>query len=155
MNTSQIMRETITEWQDKPNDEYPLGGTYQEASWRTAMCDVDQDTYKFDGYYSRLRANDEVEKIVDELLTAEDHGKIGSYRKRGFSTDTGKIGIGNRDIRVGDSICILGGGNMPFILRQVEGHAAVYQYIGQAYVHGIMDGEMMDEGQDMEWMSLV
>lgn len=33
---------------------------------------------------------------------------------------------------------------MPFILRQVEGHGGdiAYQYIGQAYVHGIMDGRL-------------
>ncbi|EEU46690.1 uncharacterized protein NECHADRAFT_77319 [Fusarium vanettenii 77-13-4] len=135
LNTDCRMKEIITEWQHTPNSEYPQGGTYKEASWRTILCDM--------------------EKMVNYELRQVKN--ISAYSKRGFSTAKGLIGLGNRDIQVGDFICVLGGGSMPFILRQVEGHGGdiAYQYIGQAYVHGIMDGEVMNEGQDLEWISLV
>jgi hypothetical protein len=118
------------------------------------MCDM----YKGQGSYRRLTPSDYSEKIVNNELEKLPHEVLlGARNKKGFSTNTGMIGLGNRDIRVGDCICILGGGNMPFILRQVEGHGGdiAYQYIGQAYVHGIMDGEIMEEGRDLEWISLV
>jgi hypothetical protein len=151
LNTNQRMKEIITEWQDRPNSEYPRGGTYEEASWRTLLTDLDM----MHGSYRRLTSSDDAEKMVNNGLRGV--WGISAYSKRGFSTDKGMIGLGNRDIQVGDSVCVLTGGSMPFILRQVEGHGGdiAYQYIGQAYVHGIMDGEAMNEGRDLEWISLV
>ncbi|KAM6534590.1 hypothetical protein FALCPG4_19031 [Fusarium falciforme] len=107
------------------------------------------------GSYGRLTSSDDAEKMSNAGL--EGVWNIRTNSLRGFSTDKGMIGLGNRDIQVGDSICVLGGGSMPFILRQVERHGGdiAYQYIGQAYVHGIMVGEAMNEGRDLEWISLV
>ena len=46
---------------------------------------------------------------------------------------------------IGDKICILFGGCVPFVLRETgDGH---FKFIGECYVHGIMDGEAM-EGKD-------
>lgn len=151
LNTDQRMKEMITEWQDSPNSEYPGGGTYSVASWRTLLADMRLSH----GQFERLTFSDDAEKMGNDMLVREK--QLSAYSRRGFSTDKGRIGLGNRDIRVGDSICVLGGGSMPFILRQVEGHGGgvAYQYIGQAYVHGIMDGEAMNEGRDLEWISLV
>lgn len=46
---------------------------------------------------------------------------------------------------------------MPFVLRQLE--TGDYQLLGDAYVHGIMDGEAVDEmkrtGGDWESIALV
>jgi hypothetical protein len=42
-------------------------------------------------------------------------------------------------------VCVLYGGQTPFILRpKVER----YQFIGECYVHGIMEGEALDLGLD-------
>jgi hypothetical protein len=44
----------------------------------------------------------------------------------------------------GDKVVVLFGAELPFILRQdKDGH---YQVIGEAYVHGVMDGEVMATG---------
>ncbi|KAH7270902.1 heterokaryon incompatibility protein-domain-containing protein [Fusarium solani] len=154
LDTPEKVKDMFSEWQDKPNTEYPRGGGYREACWRTIRGDLCKDQ----GVFRRLTSSDYDENMVNnklEWLSAEIIG-VTSY-KRGICTHTGMIGIGNRDIQVGDAICILAGGNMPFVLRQVEGHGGgvAYQYIGQAYVHGIMDGEAMNEGRDLEWISLV
>ncbi|KAJ4376360.1 hypothetical protein N0V83_001643 [Neocucurbitaria cava] len=75
---------------------------------------------------------------------------------RFFITKKGYIGLGPRNMRVGDSIHIFLGGNLPFVLRQVPEQIGVtepqetrYEYVGYCYVHGIMDGEAL-EGVDVD-----
>lgn len=42
-----------------------------------------------------------------------------------------------------DSICIFLGGRVPFVIRpKADGQ---YQFIGECYVHGLMDGEAMND----------
>jgi hypothetical protein len=65
----------------------------------------------------------------------------------------GYIGIGDVMLESGDLVCILFGGNVPFILREVKGK---YQFIGECYVHGIMWGEALREGKvRRQWFELV
>ncbi|OCK73482.1 hypothetical protein K432DRAFT_263440, partial [Lepidopterella palustris CBS 459.81] len=58
-----------------------------------------------------------------------------------FTTDNGYIGVGPRDTLSGDHVAILLGGNMPFVVRQ---QSMYYSLIGEAYVDGIMDGELTE-----------
>jgi len=69
-----------------------------------------------------------------------------------FITESGRIGVGEVGITVGDVVGVLLGGQMPFILRQEE--KGDHMLVGQAYVHGIMDGEVTREGGDPEWINL-
>ncbi|KAF2185843.1 hypothetical protein K469DRAFT_518658, partial [Zopfia rhizophila CBS 207.26] len=58
-----------------------------------------------------------------------------------FTTEKGFMGVGPSVAREGDLICVLFGGEVPYILRSIEnGH---YKMIGQCYTHGIMDGEVI------------
>lgn len=57
-------------------------------------------------------------------------------------TDTGHFALGPHASRLGDEIVVFEGVNMPFILRKRD-LGDHYQMIGPAYVHGIMDGEVM------------
>ncbi|KAI5920639.1 heterokaryon incompatibility protein-domain-containing protein [Camillea tinctor] len=59
------------------------------------------------------------------------------YNRYLFSTRNGYLGLGP-DCRAGDLVCLLFGGEVPFVLRPKDGH---YQLVGDAYVHGIMEGE--------------
>lgn len=43
----------------------------------------------------------------------------------------------------GDEISILQGGKVPMILRR-DASDGLYQFIGEAYVHGAMHGEMFE-----------
>jgi hypothetical protein len=58
------------------------------------------------------------------------------------------------DLRAGDVVCVLLGGNMPFILRP-GAEVGTYGYVGQAYVHGFMDGEALQQGKESKWITLV
>ncbi len=50
------------------------------------------------------------------------------------------IGVGPQGTKVGDIFVVLFGSSMPLILREVD---KGYMLIGDAYVHGIMDGQLM------------
>lgn len=62
-------------------------------------------------------------------------------------TEKGYLGRVPMGSKVGDIICILFGGGVPFALR--ESGEGYYRFIGECYVHGIMDGEAV-EGRDLE-----
>jgi hypothetical protein len=58
-----------------------------------------------------------------------------------FATEMGYLGLGPAAILTGDIIAVILGLDTPLVLRRsgVDG----YQIVGEAYVHGIMDGEAM------------
>jgi hypothetical protein len=58
-----------------------------------------------------------------------------------FATGKGYLGLGPAAILTGDIIAVILGLDTPLVLRRsgVDG----YQIVGEAYVHGIMDGEAM------------
>jgi len=62
---------------------------------------------------------------------------IAPHRKF-FTTSKGSIGLGPRSIRPRDSVCVLSGGQVPFVLRKDCDH---YRLVGESYVHGLMEGQ--------------
>ncbi|KAF9462819.1 heterokaryon incompatibility protein-domain-containing protein [Collybia nuda] len=58
-------------------------------------------------------------------------------------TSTGYVGIVPRTAKSGDWVCVLLGGEMPYVLSGVEGDH--FRLIGECYIHGIMDGEVMED----------
>jgi hypothetical protein len=64
-----------------------------------------------------------------------------SLGRRLFLTDKGYLGLTLKHVQIGDVVAILSGGQLPFVLRKVQGH---YTLIGEAYVDGIMDGEAVE-----------
>ena len=58
---------------------------------------------------------------------------------------TSYMGITMGVPRAGDCVCILLGGDTPFIMRPKGDE---WQYVADAYVHGIMDGEAMSKPQE-------
>ncbi len=156
--------EIVAQWQGivsahcaAHSDRYPLGGTYHDAFWRTVMAGMVYDDAEVDGY-RRLIAADEAN--VRQYWSPDSFLSLWLWgRTRLFLTRTGLIGLGKIGMEVGDSVCVLMGGNMPFILRAAETSdddgAHRYKYIGHAYLHGSMDGELVDDNREWEWISLV
>jgi hypothetical protein len=63
---------------------------------------------------------------------------------RPFLSVEGRIGLGPADSQEGDVIAIIFGGSVPFLLRpRARGG---YHLVGDGYVYGAMDGEMMHSG---------
>lgn len=88
-------------------------------------------------------------ELGGEVHSAVENATLG---RRFVTTAKGYIGLATRESRAGDVVAILGGGAVPFILRPMPSVPAAqavlgltdglfFQVIGDAYVHGIMDGE--------------
>jgi hypothetical protein len=74
------------------------------------------------------------EKYVNKLSIHE--------RDRGLViTREGYLGLGVNSCVKGDLVCVLFGCSTPVLLRMVGEH---YVFLGEAYLHGFMDGEAVD-----------
>jgi len=88
------------------------------------------------------------------MNTIHEHLNIVTENKKLFLTEKGYLGIANRDILEQDEIFILPGSTVPIVLRpsmpSLNGeHGTVsYQNVGDCYLHGIMDGEDVNEIND-------
>lgn len=58
-----------------------------------------------------------------------------------FTTEDGKTGWAPKAARTGDIVCVILGCAAPVVLRKTEG--ARYQVVGECYMDGIMDGELL------------
>ena len=62
--------------------------------------------------------------------------------RRVFTTSDGRLGIGPKLMRQGDIVAVIYEGITPYVLRPFKDH---YQFLGDAYVHGIMIGESVTQ----------
>ena len=112
-------------------------------------------------YLQILRDNERPAKFLREveLLRAQRYLRALDLACRGrrfFCTGRGRLGLGSLDVRVGDRVYVFEGAQVPFVFR-VAGQGDGYVLIGEAYVHGIMDGECLrqDEHDSGMWETLV
>lgn len=60
-----------------------------------------------------------------------------------FVTAKGYVGLAPWNARKGDVVTILLGGKTPYLLRRQSPDASLFTLVGEAYVHGVMEGEVM------------
>ena len=70
-----------------------------------------------------------------------------------FSTRTGYLGMGPATANPGDLVCILATASVPHVLRKLG--KGKYRFIGEAYVHGIMDGEVKPNASDLRSFNMI
>ena len=77
-----------------------------------------------------------------------------AHQKRSFAC-SGKpayLGMGAENMKPGDRVCIFLGANVPYILRpQNNGR---YKMVGEAYVYGLMHGEILDTNPVWDMIAL-
>lgn len=79
-----------------------------------------------------------------------------SWSRSLFITNAGYIGLAPPSAQAGDMVILLSGGRVPFIIREDGSESLEHHLIvGEAYVHGIMDGELLSsiegEWEDMNF----
>ena len=86
---------------------------------------------------------------------------IARKNSRFFMTSEGEPAVGPVNTQVGDTVALLQGGNVPYVLRRyTEGHergrgGSRYYFIGEAYVYGAMDGEKCPADNNWETVTIV
>lgn len=71
---------------------------------------------------------------------------------RPFITGKGHIGMGPRTLEEGDGIMVPLGSKVPYAVRK-RGEGG-YRLVGEAYTHGIMDGEILEMDCPVEMIEL-
>jgi hypothetical protein len=62
-----------------------------------------------------------------------------------FKTKEGRLGLVKRGVQPGDTVCVLDGSPTPHVIRNwrtSDQATQIWHFIGDAYVHGLMSGEV-------------
>jgi hypothetical protein len=144
-------------------------GRVQAGLMRVAQCPGPSHNFKDRDpsikEHFRLLAEDDLYCGVDYLTECHGHLKNSLPGLCFLITTNGSMGLGPKSAKVGDRVVILSGSGTPFILRstgvasllmdQTRENCYVprlitkYNVIGDAYIHGIMNGEAV-EGFDWQ-----
>lgn len=94
-----------------------------ESTWRTRE--------------RRLRNPRHLRETMEWVETAATVGR----ERRLFYTASGHVGLGPKEMSVGDSVYVFAGAAMPVVVRR---QGEWFGVIGDCYLNGIMDGEAVD-----------
>jgi hypothetical protein len=125
--------------------EQELGSTYittettHEAFLRTLVADVRPKKGRCVRGFAALWPIPQTSETEDSFIS-NSMIRQAVHSRRLFLSAQGYMGLARYDAIEGDKICILHGGQIPFILRQ-EGQ--FHRFKGECYIHGVMDGEGM------------
>lgn len=137
---------------------------YEEAFCRTIIANRDFNKNKlksdvkpiFDAWVGREIPSDgpsipDPEKL--QRIQDYSNSAVSRCAKRTFiTTKNGRFGLAPQTTKVGDLVCIFYTGEVAYILREplpeLEGTPG--SFVGEAYIHGIMQGEYLDtaKGED-------
>lgn len=113
------------------HDEYPRGGTYREAYWRTTLCNIywpetihgpfcELPSVISDDIHIPPTSEEEEQRLIDLVCSGwEEVTAQMSYRQM-FLTRSGLTGLGPASMRPGDTLAVLMGGRVPIVLRQTS-----------------------------------
>jgi len=68
-----------------------------------------------------------------------------AFGRRLFITSKGYMGLGPAAALVGDDVALFSGGRTAYVLHALKGER--FRFEGEAYVHGIMNGEAFQGDQ--------
>jgi hypothetical protein len=144
------MRAVLQEWRTilPPCEAYFTGELSNLAFWRTVLVDLKQGEHpKRTSAIGAKRLDEDDIREIPRLDTAEGVERllntwssclqpeyqtlrlIEQFSRRFMLTETGYIGLGPPGVQVGDSICVLLGGSVPYTLRQ--NYDDTWSYIGE------------------------
>ncbi|KAI8631317.1 heterokaryon incompatibility protein-domain-containing protein [Xylariaceae sp. FL1651] len=124
---SQITIETL--WRVLLADQWPVGTRLTTATYRN------------------IRVPPKTEEEESALLEAVNISLHLPYLegRQVIITNDFRLGLAPEEARVGDSIAIMPGGALPYILRSC--HDNRWQLIGECYIHGCMDGQIAEKAR--------
>ncbi|KAJ4304634.1 hypothetical protein N0V90_000160 [Kalmusia sp. IMI 367209] len=126
---------------------YIGGGSVKEAFWKTMVGDLittERPTGK-PHWYHQDDFDDYVQHGTRNILHDALCGMLPNHAF--FVTKDGYIGVGPPHTKPKDQIWVFEGGRLPFIMREQDKPPDSYEdetlsLVGDAYVHGIMSGEV-------------
>ena len=162
-------------------DPYPFqkGQSFEEAFWRTLAGDVYDTTRPAPAdlagaYRQWVDVHDELAALCKDPATASfptddafwrrvhDIGVWGNAMgkctngRRVCVTRDGYLGCVPASAEPQDEIFVVTGAKTPFVVREAkESEKRAYRIVGECYIHGMMDGEVLERGVDAAFIDFV
>lgn len=156
-----------------PDEIYISGGSFKDSWKRTILNNLvlqgreyrqvtQADLALYGGFSSEANPWERKPPFGDIASTIG----MSVYEKAFFITKEGYIGLGPQDLQVDNEVFVILGSRVPLILRQEKENqkyepqgfslcTVCHSLIGRCYVHGIMDGEVMDQpGRELQQIVL-
>jgi hypothetical protein len=124
--------------------------TEEDLSLDSIRKYIDEDYSE--SYQRDLRAGKRVADIQVEFGSVMSSLAANMAERRLFTMSTQRLGKGPTSIQKGDEVWILRGAKVPYILRPVRD--GKYELVGEAYVHGIMQGETVSNNAIDEFKAI-
>jgi hypothetical protein len=137
-------------WRVLVADRTRTGETPAPAYWEHALKVIHKEDEIPEDFQPELIDEKPVDRFANYIMPLQEqliHILLG---RRFFVTKGGLLGIGPHTVKEGDEVSVVFGADMPMIFRQANEHKVL---IGDCYVHGIMQGEIIEahnkEGSQM------
>ena len=133
-----------------------------EMSWRPSASDASYMTGESmeDAYLKTIVADmtfgNNVDRSRGGKMNWNEHELFGTalkcaaFGRRFVTTKDGCMGLVRKDVEVGDVVFVLLGGEVLYVLRP---QGTYYLFVGECYIHGLMDGEAVERLND-KWTKL-
>lgn len=142
------------------------GRPSEDWFWRTLVADRDPTGSACPAWYKLasehvLQDSDGLDLDTRRLMFESSSGLVFDFLNRVQSViwgrrlvilDQGYVVLGPRSCERGDLVCILYGCSVPVLLRR-HGEGGDYTFIGECYVHGMMDGEAITLKEQQELLT--
>jgi hypothetical protein len=145
---------------NKTLDAFPEAAELRTAFWRTMLCDMTNMRDRapealINGVAEYLEISmamvtgtdvcipnisPEFQKV---FITIDQTVSVCTAGRRFCVTNGGRFGFLPPGAVAGDQVCVLLGGEVPFVVRRTEHDT--YRLIGECYIHGVMYGEVMED----------
>ena len=141
-------------WPDRLDLAMTFTGGYDQRMrpWTGKECE------KAFNFYNEAAISTQIRNIGDLTSESTEKDRLAAnfcqsmynalLHRRLFITKSGALGLGPQTARPGDSIAILYGCTIPVALRQVDSVESKYEFVGQCYMYGFMDGEAVQAHRD-------
>ncbi|KAK5135055.1 hypothetical protein LTR08_005715 [Meristemomyces frigidus] len=138
----------------------PTGQIMDDAFRTTVVADV-----RFVAAYQAQRGCmarwDVFDKRIDEQTVEHRELRYGldiiitqmCFGRRLAHTEDGYMGLVPGASQTGDTVCVLFGGSVLYVLRDLPGGES--KLIGECYIHGLMDGEFSTRVHDVETFRII
>jgi hypothetical protein len=143
--------EEIRRWESVSRGKYPTGETFSQALNRTQAMDLKYDwrgrACGRGGYLDFNLLNKYAADMDAASLESQGRMKSAFFSATNGRNvcllDDGYLGMAPLLAEVGDLVFAFRGGQVLYTLRPEGSFVGRYSYIGETYVHGFMDGEVM------------
>ncbi len=145
---------------------YPTGEDYETVYWRTLLADSGRNGVESDRYNQTLYETWQNNEVLHTSVPIPNIDVINARRtefhtiktrfctgRRLFTTEKGYLGLGPADARERTLICVLHGGPVPLLLHKNTRHQ-YYNFIGECFIHGLMNGEALRSDVDVRTFAI-